>query len=101
MIEPDLQAEYNLSLPLEEMLERQRQDPTDLSNEMNKEIFWGKVTDGFFIEAGANEGDWIIFDLFVIEYCEGDWDSHSLLFESKYNWTGLLVEPFKVDILIP
>ena len=57
MIEPDHQAEYNLSLPLEEMLERQRQDPTDLSNEMNKEIFGGKVTNGFFIEAGANEGD--------------------------------------------
>ena len=57
MIEPDLQAEYNLSLPLEEMLERQKQDPTDLSNEMNKEIFGGKVTDGFFIEAGANGGD--------------------------------------------
>ena len=53
MVEPDLQAEYNLSLPLEELLEKQRQDPTDLSNEMNKEIFGGKVTDGFFIEAGA------------------------------------------------
>ena len=57
MIEPDLQAEYNLSLPLEEMLEIQKQDPTDLSNEMNKEIFGGKVRDGFFIEAGANGGD--------------------------------------------
>ena len=56
MIEPDLQAEYNLSLPLEEMLEIQKQDPTDLSNEMNKEIFGGKVTGGFFIEAGAHGG---------------------------------------------
>ena len=30
---------------------------------------------------------------------EGDEDSHSLLFESKYNWTGLLVEPIQMDIL--
>ena len=56
MVEPDLEAEYNLSLPLEELLEKQRLDPFDLSNEMNKEIFGGKVTDGFFIEAGAYGG---------------------------------------------
>ena len=56
MVEPDLQAEYNLSLPLEELLEKQRLDPYDLSNEMNEEIFGGKVTEGFFIEAGAYGG---------------------------------------------
>ena len=56
MVEPDLQAEYNLSLPLEELLEIQRLDPFDLSNEMNNEIFGGKVTEGFFIEAGAYGG---------------------------------------------
>ena len=56
MVEPDLQAEYNLSLPLEELLEKQRLDPFDLSNEMNKEIFGGNVTGGFFIEAGAHGG---------------------------------------------
>ena len=57
MVEPDLQAEYNLSLPLEELLEIQRLDPFDLSNEMNNEIFGGKVIEGFFIEAGAYGGD--------------------------------------------
>ena len=30
---------------------------------------------------------------------EGDEDSHSLLFESKYNWSGLLVEPIQIDVL--
>ena len=56
MVEPDLEAEYNLSLPLEDLLEKQRLDPFDLSNEMNNEIFGGKLTDGFFIEAGAYGG---------------------------------------------
>ena len=62
MVEPDLQAEYNLSLPLEELLEKQRLDPFDLSNEINKEIFGGKVTGGFFIEAGAHGGDELVVD---------------------------------------
>ena len=66
MVEPDLEAEYNLSLPLEELLEKQRLDPYDLSNEMNKEIFGGKVTDGFFIEAGAYGGQGIIFAKYLI-----------------------------------
>ena len=57
MVEPDLETEYNLSLPLDELLEKQRLDPFDLSNEMNNEIFGGKVTDGFFIEAGAYGGN--------------------------------------------
>ena len=57
MVEPDLDTEYNLSLPLDELLEKQRLDPFDLSNEMNNEIFGGKVTDGFFIEAGAYGGE--------------------------------------------
>ena len=41
-------------------------------------LFQGKVRDGFFIEAGAED--------FLTH-------SNSLLFELKYNWTGLLVEP--------
>eukprot|EP00095_Tigriopus_kingsejongensis_P001337 maker-scaffold1057_size73593-snap-gene-0.26 protein:Tk01337 transcript:maker-scaffold1057_size73593-snap-gene-0.26-mRNA-1 annotation:"hypothetical protein DAPPUDRAFT_224483" len=42
------------------------------------EIFRGKKRNGFFIEAGAYDGE--IF-------------SNSLFFEIKKNWTGLLVEP--------
>ena len=57
MVEPDLETESNLTLPLDELLEKQRLDPFDLSNEMNNEIFGGKVTDGFFIEAGAYGGN--------------------------------------------
>jgi hypothetical protein len=42
-----------------------------------EEILKGK-TNGFFIEAGAYDGEAL---------------SNSLLFELQYNWTGLLVEP--------
>ena len=37
-----------------------------------------KDTKGFFIEAGAADGEYL---------------SNSLFFEMKYSWTGLLVEP--------
>ena len=42
-------------------------------------IFKGRVKDGFFVEAGAD-------DFFQ--------DSNTLFFESLHGWTGLLVEPF-------
>ena len=57
MIEHDTQTEYNLSKPIDELLEQQKNDPFDLSVEMNQEIFKGQLEDGFFIEAGAFEGD--------------------------------------------
>ena len=41
-------------------------------------IFKGKVKDGFFVEAGADE--------FLL-------NSNTLLFELLHGWTGLLVEP--------
>ena len=41
-------------------------------------IFKGKVQNGFFIEAGADD-----FEV----------DSNSLHFELEHGWTGLLVEP--------
>ena len=62
MIEHDSQTEYNLSKPLDELLEKQKNDPFDLSLEMNKEIFRGEVKDGFFIEAGAFEGYYLKSD---------------------------------------
>ena len=42
-------------------------------------LFAGRFpSDGFFVEAGAYDGEFI---------------SHTLLFELKYGWSGLLVEP--------
>ena len=41
-------------------------------------VFQGKVENGFFVEAGADD------------FLDG---TNTLLFEEKYNWTGLLVEP--------
>ena len=35
----------------------------------------------------------------VISVIAGESDSHSLYFESSYNWTGLLVEPLWSDVL--
>ena len=62
MIEHDSHTEYNLSRPLDELLEKQKNDPFDLSIEMNKEVFRGQVKDGFFIEAGAFEGYFLFSD---------------------------------------
>ena len=42
-------------------------------------IFQGKVKHGFFVEAGADD---FLFG------------SNTLLLEEKYNWTGLLIEPY-------
>ena len=41
-------------------------------------LFQGKIKNGFFIEAGA----W-----------DFSFNSNSLWYELKYNWTGLLIEP--------
>ena len=75
--QPDLARGYNLSKPLEAVLEDKKSDVEDLSYEMVEKYF-KDVRNGFFIEAGASGG---------VE------DSHSLLLESQYNWSGLLVEP--------
>ena len=44
----------------------------------NDEIFKNKIKNGFFIEAGAYDGEIA---------------SNTLLFELEHNWTGLLIEP--------
>ena len=83
IIEPDESAEYNLTTSLEEFYKHLENDTVDLSLEM-EDIFFKDVINGFFVEAGA---------------AEGERDSHTLLLESKYNWTGLLVEPYVNGLL--
>ena len=65
--EPDTSAEYNTSVPVEELLREKEENPRlteDLSFEM-EEVF-RKRKNGFFVEAGASNGET---------------DSHTLLFE--------------------
>ena len=82
---PDMTKEYNMSKPVEEVLREKQMYPDvmeDLSYEM--EAIFRNVKNGFFVEAGASNGE--------------D-DSHSLLFEAKHNWTGLLIEPLSDELM--
>ena len=56
LIHPDWSRGYNLSKPLEEVLQDQSQDQINLALEMDQEFFKGKLYNGFFIEAGASNG---------------------------------------------
>ena len=78
LLQPDWSRPYNLSKALGDVLQDLAGDSANLAEEMDTVFFKGKLRNGFFIEAGASDGET---------------DSHTLYFESKYNWTGLLVEP--------
>ena len=56
---PDLSKEYNLSKPLEEVLQDRSESVFDLAMEMDAEFFKGQLRNGFFIEAGASNGNYI------------------------------------------
>ena len=71
---PPSKAKYNFSKPTSRLdLQGQYEQPLII----NRQIFKGRLKNGFFIEAGAYDGEGF---------------SNSLYFELKYNWTGLLVE---------
>ena len=56
LVQPDWARGYNLSKPLEEVLQDQSEDTINLALEMDQELFKGKLYNGFFIEAGASTG---------------------------------------------
>ena len=56
LVHPDWARGYNLSRPLEEVLQDQAEDKINLAREMDREFFKGKLYNGFFIEAGASNG---------------------------------------------
>ena len=67
--------DYNFSQKLDRIdVNGQEQQPIII----NEEIFKNRIKDGFFIEAGAFDGETF---------------SNTLFFELKQNWTGLVVEP--------
>jgi len=57
----------------------QRNSQYDQDAFLDQVIFGGTVKNGFFVEAGADD------------FLSG---SNTLVFEEKYKWTGLLIEPF-------
>ena len=78
LVPHDSSRGYNLTESPEDILASFDSRPEDLALEMEDEYFQGKLKNGFFVEAGATEGEA---------------DSHSLYFELTHGWTGLLVEP--------
>ena len=72
---PTKNLEYNFTRRLERIaINGEKNQPIHVFNQ----IFRNRIRNGFFIEAGA-------FD--------GEISSNTLFFELKQNWTGLLVEP--------
>ena len=66
---------YNFSVPIGKVkIKGQYKQPQVIDDH----IFKGRIKNGFFIEAGAYDGEAI---------------SNTLYYETKYNWTGILIEP--------
>ena len=75
---PPIKKGLNLGVPLtKELIGGQFGQPLVVEEVLKKHKLWKKSV-GFFIESGAADG---------VRY------SNTLYFESKYNWSGLLVEP--------
>jgi len=72
---PEKNLEYNFTRRLERIpINGEKNQPIHVFNQ----IFKNRIRNGFFIEAGAYDGEI---------------SSNTLFFELKQNWTGLLVEP--------
>ena len=56
MVQPDWARGYNLSKPLGTVLQDHSEDQVNLALEMDEEFFKGRLSNGFFIEAGASDG---------------------------------------------
>ena len=104
LIQPDYGQEYNLSEAgtLDNFYASREVFEEDLALEM-EETYLRDKKNGFFIEAGASEGIKIRISKFHddndINTSPGESDSHSLLFEARHGWTGLLVEPLDTGLL--
>merc|ERR1719360_139028 len=82
LIAPNPKAKLNMTKPLtQKFLRGQYGQPLEIEEVLKERKFWKKISkkkSGFFIEAGA---------------CNGESISNTLYFEVKFGWTGLLVEP--------
>ena len=57
IVYPDWSRGYNLSKPLDEVLQENAESTENLALEMDGEFFKGQLRNGFFIEAGASNGE--------------------------------------------
>ena len=73
---PSKELEYNFSKKSIKDIDINGQENQPIL--VNEKIFKNKINNGFFVEAGAYDGEMF---------------SNTLFFELKKNWTGLLVEP--------
>ncbi|XP_045601735.1 protein Star [Procambarus clarkii] len=73
LLDPPSSLSYNLTYP-----EVEHQSQFDQSAYVDEDLLHG-MKDGFFVEVGATDGEYL---------------SNTLFLERKRNWTGLLVEPF-------
>ena len=80
LIKPDYEKPYNFDVPLNEI---KLQGQSELPQDVDDLIFKNNFENGFFIEAGATDGQT---------------NSNTLFFELERNWTGLLVEPMPYNI---
>ena len=78
---PDISKEYSFNVPIEEIKEK---GPSSLARDVDELIFKNQLSNGFFLEAGATDGE--------------QW-SNTLFFEMERNWTGLLIEPLPFDLM--
>ena len=67
---------------------------------MEEEYFKGKLQGGFFVEAGAGGGDNAAGVTCLTLCVAGEEDSHTLHYELRHGWTGLLVEPHVTGISV-
>ena len=80
LTEPSRDKDYQFDRPLaKQELTRQ----SELARDVDDMVFNNNLRDGFFIEAGATDGET---------------SSNTLFFELQRNWTGLLVEPLPFNL---
>ena len=53
---------YNFSQPLASLLQASAHSRENLALEMDEEFFKGKLRNGFFVEAGAFDGEWKLLE---------------------------------------
>ena len=75
LIEPDFEKNYLFDVPVDKL---NLNGHSELPQDVDDLIFKNNLRNGFFLEAGATDGE------------SG---SNTLFFELERNWTGLLVEP--------
>jgi hypothetical protein len=77
---PDAEKDYKFTVPVEKM---KLKGQSELAQDVDDLVFKNQLRNGFFIEAGATDGET---------------SSNTLFFELQRNWTGLLVEPLPYNL---